>query len=310
MANTTKEQETSLRQLAAAGLSETKVLRSVGLATHRQRLEAGAVDAATLAHYADDLRILSETSARAGTPIPVDFWDARTEAMAAAGIDEYALVRKLAAPEFQPYIELLARCYGLLRTFKRAGDAPPRTAVGTALNILQEVAGYIRAGHPTEMTRTRPRLTPEQQAIFLWQQILTGTNRQVPYLGRDAYTHSYWGRFNVVEMWRYEIRQDAWIHGIWGLSGFDNFFIRDPHNTNQIEHLAITSLAQIVLRLPLMLLNTLEDLESLLHQASWIEGAADKALNRAVAREFCPFFTLEDPQSACERLERVLATPG
>jgi hypothetical protein len=309
MADTIAERENSIAQLAATGLSETALLRSIGLATHRQRLEAGEIDAATLARYAADLRLLSERTQQAGGPIPVDFWDARTEAMRTAGIDEYTLVHKLAGPEFQLYIEMLARCFERMTAFKRTVASPPRTAVGTALDILQEVASYIRCDHTTEMTRTRPNLSKEQQAIFLWQQVLTGTNRQVPYLGRDAYTHSYWGRFNVTEMWRYEVRADIGMDPIWGLTGFDDAFIRDPHNTNQIEHMAITSLAQIVLRLPLLLLNTLEDLESLLHKASWIEGAADKALNRAVAHQFCPFFTLEAPQTACDRLERFLAQP-
>ncbi len=308
MVNETAEMEAVLERLAATGVSELPVLRSTGLKGHRQRLEAGDINVATLSQYAGDLQLLSATAAQAGTPIPIDFWDVRSGAMQAAAIDEYTLARKLAAPEFRPYIELLARCYGLLSEFKRAGGSQrERTAVATALGILLEVARYIQGGHPTEMTRTRPNLNSEQQAIFLWQQILTGTNRQVPYLGRDAYTHSYWGRFNVTEMWRYEIGEDISVDKIWGLSGFDYAFIRDPHNTNQIEHMAITSLAQIVLRLPVMILNVLEDLESLLRKASWIEGAADKALNRAVAREFCPYFNMDNPQLACERLERALS---
>jgi hypothetical protein len=306
--NSSDDQEKCIRELAATGLSETSVLHSNGLETHRKRLAAGTVDAAKLAQYAADLHLLLATTAAAGMPFPIDFWDVQSAAMKTAGVDEYAMARKLAASEFRSYVEMLARCYGLLRELKREQK---RTAVATALGILQEAAGYVRGAHTLEMTHSLPHMNARQRAIFLWQQVLTGTNRQVPYLGRDAYTHSYWGRFNVTEVWRYEIREDTGMDEIWGLSGFDDYFIRDPHNTNQIEHMAITSLAQIVLRLPLMLLNVLEDLESLLHKASWIEGAADKALNRAVARHFCPLFNLEDPQRACESLERALArTPS
>ena len=47
-------------------------------------------------------------------------------------------------------------------------------------------------------------------------------------------------------------------------------------------------------------------MEWLLRKCSRIESAADKALNRAVGREFCPLFSLDEPQRACDNLERAL----
>ena len=229
---------------------------------------------------------------------------ATTPGMAAAAQDEYAMVHALSRPEYREYVRLLGRCYGHLCRFKAGRGV---TAVATALSMLREVTVYIREGHCTEMTSSCHGLKPEQQAIFLWQQVVTGTNRQVPYLHRDAYTHGNWGRFNVVEMWRYGVGSEIAVDDVWGLSGFAPQFIRDSTNTNQIEHMTISALAQMVLGLPALFLDILEDMEWVLRKGTYAASQADKGVNRAVARRFRPLFRLDDPEPACESLEQALA---
>ena len=306
MTNTISDWETIHAQLQALELSAAGLLRSTGIAGHRKRLEAGEVSAEMLARYAADLCVLAELAYAEGADVPIDFWDARTPAMQAVGLDEYALVNALAANPYRPYVSFLARCYGHLWAFKQGGQT---TAVAAALNLLRESAAYIQGEHPRVMTRSRRRPRGEQQAIFLWQQVTTGTNRQVPHLHRDAYTHSYWGRFNVVEMWHYHIQKDIGVDAVWGLSGFHPGYVRDPANTNQIEHVTISALSQSVLRLPAFLLNGLEDAQWLLHESSLEAARADQAVNRAVARHLLPCFTLQSVELACVRLEQALARP-
>ena len=306
MTNDNRADNAVFESLRAVGLSENGRLRSTGIAAHRKRLEMGQVSGETLARYAADLRVLSGLSKAQGVDVPLDFWDARTLAMRVVGLDEYALVNALAANPYRPYVSFLARCYGHLTAFKQNART---TAVATILNLLRESVAYVEGQHPRPMTTLRPRLSPEQQAIFLWQQVATGTNRQVPYIHRDAYTHSYWGRFNVVEMWHYHLNNEIGVDATWGLSGFHAGYVRDPANTNQIEHAVISALSQKVLRLPLFALNALEDAQWVMRESSLESARADQAVNRAIARHFLPLFTLQNAQTACDSLEDALSRP-
>ncbi len=306
MTNDNREDNAIFESLRNVGLSENARLHSTGIAAHQQRLEAGQVSGKTLARYAADLRVISDLSKAAGADVPLDFWDARTPAMQAVELDEYALVNALAANPYRPYVSFLARCYGHLAAFKQDAQT---TAVATILNLLRESVLYVQGEHPRPMTTLRPRLSPEQQAIFLWQQVTTGTNRQVPYLHRDAYTHSYWGRFNVVEMWHYHLNNEIGVDATWGLSGFHPDYVRDPANTNQIEHAVISALSQKILRMPLFALNALEDAQWVMRESSLESARADQSVNRAVARHFLPLFTLQNAQAACDSLEHALSRP-
>jgi hypothetical protein len=289
-------------RLARLGLSESGVLHSTGRSRHLARLAAGEINADELNRYVADLETIQEAVAQIGTPISIDYWDVRSPAMEAVGLTEYALAYRLAEPAYRPYLELLGRSYGRLVEFKRGAGI---TAVATALDMLVDCAGYVRDGQPTHMVVPRKRLGPEGTAILLWQQIVAGTTRIVH--GREVYTHSFWGRFNVVEMWSYETQTEESVTEVWGLSGFDNAFIRDPHNTNQIEHMAISAVAQRALGIPLFVLNLLEDVEWLTRRCSLAECQGDQALNRAVARNLCRIFTLDNPQTARDRMEKVLS---
>ena len=291
-------------RLQDVGLSAQGRLQSTGIARHLERLEAGQVSPGDLSAYADNLQALSVLCELAGPRIPADFWDVRTPAMDAAGMDEYKIVAKMNRPEFAAYVSLLDRCFQHLETFKSEGK---QTAVATALTLLQEAAVYVRAGHTTEMTALRPHLRPAQQAIVLWQLLVVGTNRQIPFIHRDAYTHRYWGRFNVVEIWRFHANVDENADQTWGLSGFSERFIGDATNTNQIEHMTITALAQMVLGIPAPFLDVVEELEWMLRKGTKAASRADEQLNRTVCKYLCSGFHLEDLIPACERLTQELA---
>ncbi len=297
------ELEESRAALVGAGLAEDGVLKSTGVAGHIERAAQGLVSRDILIQYAADLRALASASATHDTAIPPDFWDVRNPAMEAEWWDEYTFAHRLAKPEYREYLALLGRCYRHLWTFKEDGKG---TAVGAALAILREATGYVHDGNRLDMTKSRPGLTPRQQAIFLWQQIVTGTNRQIPYIRRDAYRHGVWARFNVAEMWRYHAGTKEGVDNVWGVTGFAPRFVGDATNTNQIEHLTISALAQTALGLPALLLDVLEELEWILRRSTRAASQADKLVNRAVARDFLPLFRLKDPADAIVSLEKAL----
>lgn len=290
--------------LLDAGLSPEGSLDSTGGSRHLERAAQQTVSREALVRYGANVQRLTCSLAEFGADVPANFWDVTTPAMAATGQTAYGLVELLARPEYRVYLALLGRSFGHLRAFK-CGQAG--TAVAAALSILCETAAYVEGGHPLDMTECCTGLRREQKALYLWQQILTGTNREIPYLHRDAYTHGAWARFNVVEMWRYRAGSKVTVDEVWGLSGFANGFILDATNTNQIEHMAISALAQSVLGLPVAALDVLEDLEWMLRKGSYLASQADKRLNQAVARRLLPRFRLDDPAEACAALEVALA---
>ena len=159
------------RVLVDAGLSESAVLKSTGIARHIARAESKVVSRDTLMRYAADLRVLTQASVTNDGVIPANFWDVRTPAMEADWWDEYTFAHRLAKPEYREYVSLLGRCYRHLWAFK---EREKGTAVATALAILRETAGYVSDGNRVEMTNARPGLRPRQQAVFLWQQIEIG----------------------------------------------------------------------------------------------------------------------------------------
>lgn len=290
-----------MQRLERIGLSARGVLGSTGLKEHRERLETGRIDAERLDGYADSLETVASGAGRGGSVLPIDFWDVQSEAMRKTGIDEYAQAQRLSQAEFAPYLELLGRAFHRLATFKR-GEG--ETAVATALDILVDCAEYVRAGYTAATTATWPRLHPKQRAIFLWQQIVAGSNRTL--FRREVYTHGLWGRFNVGEIWSFQTSAPVDLSRLWGLSGFHDTFIRDPHNINQIEHMTITALAQSALHVPLVLLDLLEEIEWRTGRGSRLEGEGDKALNHAVSRFLLPTFSLEQPRRACDQLRNFL----
>ena len=77
-------------------------------------------------------------------------------------------------------------------------------------------------------------------------------------------------------MWRYGIGAKASVDEVWGLSGFSEPFIGDATNTNQIEHMTISALAQMVLGIPAIVLDMLEEMEWILRKGTYAASQADK----------------------------------
>lgn len=294
----------ALERLRALGMSEHGALGSIGVARHQQRRVDGTITPRMLDVYAAALERI-RVCARAGDhAIPVDFWDVCSPAMRRAGYDEYRMAQTLAQPDLQPYLALLGRAFVRFAAMK--GDAD-QTAVATALAILEDTSAYIRAGHSTCTIRALPWLNQPQQALVLWQQLLTGSTRRLPLLGLEIIPHGVWGRFNVASMWRYT---GAGSGAAWSVSGFHPDYVGPASNDNQIEHMAISAVTQRVFHAPVVAL-------SLVEYTQWRfqsgvqegEARADMALNVAIARDLLPYYSVHNPARACARLAFALSQP-
>jgi hypothetical protein len=190
----------AIERLRALGLSESGVLGSTGVTRHRRRLRDGLVSPQVLDKYAASLeRITAQTSA-GEHGIPVDFWDVCSPEMCCAHYDEYHMTQTLALPELASHLALLGRAFARFAVMK-SGKSGADTAVVVALAILEDTSAYIRAGHSTRMLRALPWLDQPQQALVLWQQILTGSMRRLPLIGLEIIPHGMWGRFNVTRLY-------------------------------------------------------------------------------------------------------------
>jgi hypothetical protein len=187
----------AIARLRALGLSESGVLGSTGVAQHQQRLRDGAVSLQTLDEYAASLERIAARASVGARAIPKDFWDVCSPEVRRAHYDEYRMARTLALPELAPYLALLGRVFARFAAMKSGAD----TAVAAALAILEDTSGYIRAGHSTRMIRALPWMNQPQQALVLWQQILTGSTRRLPLVGLEIIPHGMWGRFNVTRLY-------------------------------------------------------------------------------------------------------------
>jgi hypothetical protein len=294
----------AIARLRAVGLNERSVYNSTGVATHQRRLNERAITAQTVEEYAADLERIVERTGDGTHPIPLDFWDASSPAMRRARYDEYRMARTFVQPDLTPYLALLGRAFGHFAGMK----ADDITAVAAALAILEDASAYIRAGHSTRMIPALRWLSQPQQALILWQQILTGSTRRLPLIGLEIIPHGIWGRFNVVTMWRFA---NAGRSAGWGVSGFHPDYVGPARNKNQIEHLAISAVAQRVFHVPVVALTAVE-------YAQWRfqrgveegEARADMALNVAVARDLLPYYTVDNPSRACARLAQALSQPA
>lgn len=121
------------------------------------------------------------------------------------------------------------------------------------------------------------------------------------------FSHSIYARNNVGTMYQYEIGQEMGIGDVWGVTRFHPRFVGIAENNNQIEHMSISTILQVVMDEPLTVLASIEEEKVLAGQADTAEAAADMALNKAIHDEFAPFFA-QDSQGAAERLRRYLST--
>ncbi|MFO6464228.1 hypothetical protein ACK8OR_07545 [Jannaschia sp. KMU-145] len=292
--------------LRAAGLNRSPILGDTGIATHLRRLERGQVSAAALLSYAADLSELRRISTTRGAPIPSAFWDVETPALTRDGWTPFAIVAHLSEPEGRPYLDLLAQAYARFHAF-RTGPEDADTALAAAFDILDLAHAYIRAVPPERRLQHGPKLeSVEAATLMAWQTLVAGTTRQVPFLRRPAFDHGFVGRFNVKTIYQYDTATPMSVGAVWGVSGFAPRYVGPPENDNQVEHLTITALLQVVAGTPVAALDALELEKVATGASSRAEARADIALNGAVHEQFA-IALHEDFAGAADALHSVLS---
>ena len=295
-------------QLESAGLTHAPYLDATGIKEHLLRLDAGEIDTDTLAQYAADLQTLNEITAKYGAQIPASFWDVATEEMAAGNVTEYNLVNGMAQPALESYIGLFGRAFARFKQFKEAAPGSD-TALDTELDLLLFTLDYLdeTLGPLPAAASAAEREARAQEAVRIWQSLVVGTTRFNPITGDQMVQKTLSSRMNVVEMWRHHTGQEMTHPEAWGLSGFADQFVGDfERNVNQVEHLAISTFIQVVLKEPELVLSLQEDKELLLgHSSGQAMALADKAINKAVATQFAPYF-VADMRGAVAHLRCIL----
>ena len=272
--------------LRAAGLNDEPVLGDTGIAAHLERMARGQVGAGALLAYAANLTELRRVTAAHGAPIPSAFWDVETPALLHDGWTPIAIVAHLSEPPGRPYLDLLGRAYARFHAF-RTGPEGADTALAAAFDIGELAHAYILDLPPERRLQHGPRLeSVEAATLMAWQTLVAGTTRRVPLLRRPAFDHGFVGRFSVKTIYQYEIGTPMSVGRVWGVSGLAPRYVGPPENDNQIEHLTISALLQVVAGTPVLALDALELEKVAAGASSPAEARADIALNGAVHRHF------------------------
>jgi hypothetical protein len=112
-------------------------------------------------------------------------------------------------------------------------------------------------------------------------------------------------------MWQYARGRGGERAALWGVSGFHPDYVGPASNNNQIEHLAISAVAQRVFHVPALALSAVEYAQWKLQRGvEESEARADSALNHAVARNLLPYYSVNNPRRAAEWLIQVLSQPA
>ncbi len=294
------------RMLWEAGLNADPVLGDTAVSGHINRLDNGEISEETLIQYANDLVHLNEYTAEHGVQIPTDFWDVQTEEMIANSWDEYAIVNQIAHPNSEPYLRLLADGYGRFHQFKNSEASGADTALDAALDMMHLVDTYYAAvtGEPPADDQTALEGYHDGK-LMVWQSLVAGSTRINPLTNEPMFSHSIFARDNVGTMYQYELDQEMGIAEVWGVTGFAPQFVGIPENNNQVEHMSISMILQIVLDESVVILDGIEEEKTLLGHASHEEANADMALNNAIHNGFAPHIATEG-KTAVERLRCVL----
>jgi len=294
-------------RLQEVGLNEDPVLGDTAVSGHMQRLEDGEVSEGTLFQYADDLAHLNEFTAANDGPIPTSFWDVRTPEMEANGWDEYSIVHQIAVLEADPYLNLLTRGYGRFLQFKAAEMSGEDTALDAALDMFAYVDDYW-----TSVTFSSPPLESAEalkgvaaSKLMVWQSLVAGSTRINPLTKEPMFSHSIFARDNVGTMYQYDQGVEMSIAEVWGVTGFAPRYVGIPENNNQVEHMSISKILQVVMGEPVLVLDAIEEEKVLAGHARSEEANADMALNNAIHAEFVPYFA-ENGLMAVEHLRCVL----
>jgi len=301
------EEATVGQRLRDAGLNESPVLGDTAVSGHIERLDKGEISEETLLQYADDLIYLNEYTTTKGGPIPTSFWDVRTPEMEANSWDEYSIIRQVAVPEAEPYLLLLTRGYGRFLQFKDAEASGKDTALDAALDMFAYVDDYWADITPTSQDADSSEALKgaANGKLMVWQSLVAGSTRKNPLTKEPMFSHSIFARDNVGTMYQYDQGEEISIAEVWGVTGFHPHFVGIPENNNQVEHMSISMVLQIVLGEPVLALDAIEEEKVLLGRAHSKEASADMALNNAIHAKFAPHFA-DEGLNAVEHLRRVL----
>ena len=297
-----------LQQLLKVGLKRSPVLDDTGITKHLLRLERKQTDLQQLQQYARDLQYLNQFTAEQHGPIPASFWDVRTEEMEKNQWSEYTLVHQLAQPEWQPYLELLAKSYARFLNFKATESSGNDSALDASLDLFALVENYYHAVPFADLSEHAKEIKGETEAVLMiWQSVVAGTTRNNPLTHKPLFSHSIFARNNVGTMYQYAQAKKMSIGAVWGVSGFAHRYVGTPKNNNQVEHMSISMVLQLVMHEPVLVLDAVEEEKLLLGHANAEESHADMALNNAIHKEFKPRFS-KNRLEAVEHLRSVLRT--
>lgn len=272
--------------LLDAGLNATPILGDTGVTAHLARFEAGAISAENLLAYAEDLNILSQRSAANGATIPAAFWDVDTPALAKNGWTSFAIAAHLADDRGRPYFDLLSEAYARFLAYRSGNDAED-TALDAAFDILDLSHAYVLSLPDDRRLQHGPKLrSVEAATLMAWQTVVAGTTRRLPGFGQPVFEHGFVGRFSVKTIYQYDVKTAMSVGDVWGTSGFKDRFVGPAENNNQIEHLTISALLQVVALTPVSVLDALELEKVIVGTSSDGEAKADIALNNAIHHYF------------------------
>jgi len=299
------------RRLREAGLNEIPILGDTAVAGHLARLENGEVGEETLLQYADNLIYLNEYTTTNGGSIPTSFWDVKSPEMIENGWDEYGVVQQIAVPDAEPYLLLLTKGYGRFLQFKAAEASGDDTALDAALDMFALVEDYWE-DYWTAVTPTSDDAVSAEETrgvangkLLVWQSLVAGSTRINPLTNKPMFSHSIFARDNVGTMYQYDLGEAMSIADVWGVTGFAPQFVGTPENNNQVEHMSISMVLQMVLEEPVTILAAIEEEKVVAGQADAAEANADMALNSAIHNEFASSFA-ENGLQAVEHLRCFL----
>ncbi|RKZ93098.1 MAG: hypothetical protein DRQ43_08435, partial [Gammaproteobacteria bacterium] len=175
-----------------------------------------------------------------------------------------------------------------------------------ALDIFAYVEEYYHSVPFSTLTEHAKEITGETEAVLMiWQAVVAGTSRINPLTNKPMFSHSIFSRVNVNTMYQYDLGTNMSIGKVWGVSGFAPQFVGMPENNNQIEHLSISIILQLIMHESIVILNAIEEEKFLLANAPKAMADADMALNQAIHKEFAPYFS-DNRKMAVERLRQFL----
>ncbi len=219
---------------------------------------------------------------------------------------EYSFVHQLTREKWRPYLQFLTQAYGRFIKFKHLENEGKDTALDAALDMFVMAEDYVNAVPFSFLTEHAEEIRGETEAVLMiWQNVITGTSRINPLTGKPLFFHSIFSRDNVDTMYQYDQGKEMSTGKVWGVSGFAPRFVGTPHNNNQIEHMSISMVVQLVLHEPLAILDAIEEEKLLSGQSREEESHADMALNKAIHKEFLPYFS-KNRSGAVDNIRRVL----